>query len=55
MVQALFFLFFFKHGTSLMLAVVETLLENVAFFFLFTACKQAYLVVLTVNVIVVYF
>lgn len=37
-----------------MLAVLETYLENVAFD-LFTACKQASLVVLTVNVIVVFF
>lgn len=36
-----------------MLAVLETYLENVAFD-LFTACKQASLVVLTVNVIVVF-
>lgn len=36
-----------------MLVVLETYLENVAFD-LFTACKQAYLVVLTVNVIVIF-
>lgn len=36
-----------------MLAVLETYLENVALS-LFTACKPAYLVVLTVNVIVVF-
>lgn len=41
------------YGTSLMLAVLETYLENVVLICSLHV-KQAYLVVLTVNVIVVY-